>query len=152
VFYLSRKKKTMLIALLAAAAVVSGAVILIVNESHSYNKPLKSNWGIELPKGCKILYEKSEDGGIFGDGDRYHVLSWTDGRGDEILWEAFDSKLMRGSYQRAGEIMDNLKVPAEQRPQPEEIDAYYIKSMYDDSMYMLLDRENKKLYLIERFI
>lgn len=124
------------------------------NSFNSYSRVLDANWGIDIPGKCEEEYVNTgEDESFFGDGMRYRILK-VDGEliGDSIEFEPMDSISDR-TREEAANIMDELKVPSNKRPDLSEIDGFYYKCKDDhDVLILLFDKEQSLLYTIEEFI
>ena len=74
------------------------------------------NWELDLPMpGQARLYETDSGPSFHGDGERYHVLEYAgDGRLEQALAE--QATLLPSAENPVTEILDDLSVPADQRP------------------------------------
>lgn len=141
-----RNKK---IILSVTALIITALFFCFLSNSRQYDTILKKNWDITIPASCKIVYKKDEGENIFGDGYRYHVLSYNEVL-SEIQWKTEALNMERGSPS-VKDILEGLNVPDNERPAS--VDKYYMKKKNDmDVVYLLMNEEDRKIYICESFI
>ena len=149
---MNKKKTVVLIVIIIVLAAFAG--VNLWNSFNSYARILNANWGIDIPGKCEEEYVKTgEDESFFGDGDRYRILKvdgeLTDGN---IDFEPMDT-ISDHVAEYAANIMDNLKVPYDRRPDMSEMDGYYYQQKDDNDVLILLyNEEQSLLYVLEEFI
>ena len=160
---MSRSAKIVLIvsvSLLAVIAIVAAAVAALPSVKESFelwdmNRAYKANWGFELVKGTKPLYEAPRESSFFGDGVRYSVFdisgvddakiaySLTHGQSDDF--ERDVASLMSRRADENGGDVDALYA----LHFPDEYD--YRKTVDgDDTLYIVAF--GGRLYIIEDFM
>ena len=149
---MNKKKTVVLIVIIIVLAAFAG--VNLWNSFNSYARILNANWGIDIPGKCEEEYVKTgEDESFFGDGDRYRILK-VDG---ELISGSIDfepaERISDHAMEDAANIMDNLKVPYDKRPDMSEMDGYYYQQKDDNDILILLyDKEQSLLYVLEEFI
>ena len=138
------------------ALVLFGAMIIVgsygfYENLHGYDRPMKYNWGSTLPRGYECIYTKEGEESIFGDGDRYHVLQYDDepNFSEKLVWETSCIK-----SEEIKEILTGLQVESEYIPdlQSSANVKYYHNTKDDDELWMIFNRDQQRLYIIERLI
>jgi len=145
-------KKTKIFGLVLIAAVLLFAAYLYMSDqNNSYSIAVKANWGIGLPYGGKIIYEKELPEVSFnGDGERYRVYRYDDEPAfdEDITWS---DKLAKGN--RLLEIAENMQ--ADYMPDLESgVNRYFHMTGDDDArdkLWIIYDTENMMLYVVEDF-
>ena len=138
-----KKLLTMLAALALCAGVLAGCAGL-----GGYGGVLKANWGLTLPK-AKQVYEADSGASFQGDGWRYHVFSCD--AAELAAWQAPVGESLR---EKGMEWLDQIAVPAEQRPDWEKC-AFCLRTDPEDSrdqLLLLWDTEAGQLYVLEQFM
>lgn len=117
-----------------------------------YTLALAANWDLALPKSDGCVYESDSGPSFHGDGERYHVLkypaytaletavSWAEAPGETALAEI-------------GVILDDLDIPPEERPAPEDC-RWFTKPHPTDSrnrLHLLRNVSASRLYILESF-
>ena len=140
--------------------IIAFFVILIVGGflfsllDHTYTSTIKLNWSINLPKPSNQIYSiDNSHESWFGDGERYHVLTYHDSK--KII-KSLDWK--NGRYPLAEtevlRILGNLEVPTANLPDFQKPYIYYIKREQNVSstIYLIYFPDTKTLYVIETII
>ncbi len=125
---------------------------LVWNRMTDYSSVLEANWDFALPKDARYteVYEAHAESGWMGDGVRYHVFSY---ESEEPMMRLLaDGHLLPAeSSTPADVLLDELSVPAEERPAYDACTIRYRKEADNDTLYLLLDRERNRLYIVESF-
>ena len=154
------KKTTVLIILiisiLIAAITVCGPQIW--HDINSYSFALKANWNIALPHKaeCREIFRKNHEPSFHGDGIRYHVFSY---QKEDVLdhWVSWQEEERTTKYyetysESAEAWLDDISVPAEQRPRYEG-SLYWYGAKDDNSEILIIrNREEQRLYIVESFL
>ena len=115
----------------------------------------KENWGIELPKGMKEVFQAKTDMGFHGDVTRYTVFSVeeTNTFFDEFnntknlnIEESFCKYLNGEGILYSSDI---LEIPSQQLPNWEHSYTWKYIEKDNDCMYMIFDKETKQLFILE---
>lgn len=126
---------------------------LVWNRMTDYSVALEANWGIELPSGARYteVYETASEASFQGDGVRYHVFVYEhEGYMAELLAE--ENLLPADSSTPADVLLDELSVPEEERPAYDACVSRYMKQSDNDTIYLFLDKQRNKLYIVESFM
>ena len=124
--------------LLALPVLLVLAVLMLFRGSEDYTRVVNLNWELDLPASQGCLYETDSGASFRGDGERYHILEYAgDGRLEQALAE--QATPLPSAENPVTEILDDLSVPADQRPDfadcggPEDlyIDVAYTGSLED---------------------
>lgn len=144
-----RTKKKIILSVIVLIITALFFCYILLSNLWQYDTILKKNWDITIPASCKIVYEKDEGESIFGDGYRYHVLSYNEAL-SEIQWKTEALNMERGSPS-VNDILEGLNVPANERPAS--VDKFYMKKKNDmEVVYLLMNEEDRKIYICESFI
>lgn len=138
--------------LLAGPVMLILLTLSILRFDSDYTASVNINWDLDLPASEDCLYETDSGASFHGDGLRYHVLAY--GAGDDI--EAALSQQaspLTAPPGTAAEIMEELAVPTEERPDMETCRWYTSAHPTDDRnrLYLGLDADGLTLYVIESF-
>ena len=131
------------------------AVLLAVSflqTAGDYMRTVNLNWELDLPTSQGCLYETDSGASFHGDGERYHILEYAgDGRLEQALAE--QATPLPSAENPVTEILDDLSVPADQRPDFSDcrwFTAFRSEDARDD-LYLLLNSAGTRLYVIESF-
>jgi hypothetical protein len=128
-------------------------VFLAISFYIKFNKPyteiINLNWSIILPKDYKVIYSADSGPSFNGDGERYHIFEYKNEENvdNSLKWKSekndnFELKIK--------EILDNLNVSNESRPDFQSKYKYYSQMKEDNSeIYLIFMADTKKLYVIE---
>lgn len=134
----------------ALAAGACGAALLVFAGWHfftDYSYTLNANWGFSLPAGTAQVYQQDSGASFHGDGLRYHVFTCREAPDSLPDGQAADSGF---AARLAEEWLDQLDVPAAQRPDYSRCQAEYrTRNGGADQLLAFLDGE--RLYLLESF-
>ena len=139
-----------------AVGIFCGLIFLtgtfVWNRMTDYSSVLEANWDIALPKDARYteVYEAHSEAGWMGDGVRYHVFSYKNGEAMTLLL-ADERLLPADSGTPADVLLDEISVPAEERPAYDACTIRYRKQADNDTLYLLLDSERNRLYIVESF-
>ena len=132
------------------------AVLLAVSflqTAGDYMRTVNLNWELDLPASQGCLYETDSGASFHGDGERYHVLEYAgDGRLEQALAE--QATPLPSAENPVTEILDDLSVPADQRPDFDDCRCFAISDPVDDRDrgYLLLSQDGTRLYVVECFL
>ncbi len=149
------KKK--IITAISAIALLAVAIFGCYS-SHSYLETIEKNWGIALPEEAVLneIYSKQTEPTFNGDGVRYHVFSCENAEEIEKIfqWESTQkATIFADSFESAAMYwLDEIGVPAEERPSFENC-RYYYQSQNDNSEIVIFwDSGLNRLYVAESFL
>lgn len=116
-----------------------------------YTTTIKSNWSINLPIPAKQIYSIDNLGdGWFGEGEKYHVLTYHDSNKiiKSLEWKSGRYPLVETEVLQ---ILENLEVPAANLPDFQKTYLYYIKRDQSEgsTIYLIYFADIKTLYVIE---
>ena len=132
------------------------AVLLAVSflqTAGDYMRTVNLNWELDLPTSQGCLYETDSGASFHGDGERYHVLEYAgDGRLEQALAE--QATPLPSAENPVTEILDNLSVPADQRPDFADCGVFTADHPSDDRnrLYLLVNSAGTRLYVVEFFL
>lgn len=136
-------------------AVAGGAVLLLIGvltwHDFGYAGVVKVNWGLELPRGYREVYEADSGPSFTGDGWRYHVLEY---RNSDVLEDAAPWGEPDGTVVRKAEAwLTELEVPVEEWGDFETGLLWYTRDLAGgDEMILLWERDTGRLYIMESFL
>lgn len=150
-----KSKKKKLISVIAVVIVVFLAAGLPIIQRaagrNSYLKVIRNNWGLSLPAGCLEVYEVDSGPSFHGDGERYHVFEYREGK--EVPAWRNAGELQEADRELITEILDGLDGKKEWYPDFGSVTDVKKDKKQDGSwVYFLFDGEAGRLYVIERFI
>lgn len=124
------------------------AICISIIQHSSYANVIKTNWNIDIPQYYTEIYHFSPQS-FHGDGTRYSVLQY-----DQDISSSFDFKPITSSYK---DIVYHLIGQTEQvTPKDMYPSCYnqliYIQEKESDTLYIIYDSNDFKLYVIEEFI
>lgn len=132
------------------AAGACGMALLVFAGWHfliNYSYTLNANWGFSLPAGTAQVYRQDSGASFHGDGLRYHVFTCREGPDGLLDGQATSS----GSAAQLAEAwLDQLEVPAAQRPDYSQCQAGY-RTQNGGADQLLAFWDGEKLYLLESF-
>jgi|GEM_PF-1862362 len=129
--------------------IIGGFIFAAMNRK--YTTMIKSNWSISLPVSSKQIYSIDNIGdGWFGEGEKYHVLTYHDSTKiiKSLEWKS-------GRYPLAEteilQILESLEVSAANLPDFQKTYLYYIKREPSEgsTIYLIYFADIKTLYVIE---
>lgn len=132
------------------------AVLLAVSflqTAGDYMRTVNLNWELDLPTSQGCLYETDSGASFHGDGGRYHVLEYAgDGRLEQALAE--QATPLPSAENPVTEILDDLSVPADQRPDFADCGVFTADHPSDDRnrLYLLVNSAGTRLYVVEFFL
>lgn len=132
------------------------AVLLAVSflqTAGDYMRTVNLNWELDLPTSQGCLYETDSGASFHGDGERYHVLEYAgDGRLEQALAE--QATPLPSAENPVSEILDDLSVPADQRPDFADCGVFTADHPSDDRnrLYLLVNSAGTRLYVVEFFL
>lgn len=132
------------------------AVLLAVSflqTAGDYMRTVNLNWELDLPASQGCLYETDSGASFHGDGERYHVLEYAgDGRLEQALAE--QATPPPSAENPVTEILDDLSVPADQRPDFADGGVFTADHPSDDRnrLYLLVNSAGTRLYVVEFFL
>lgn len=132
------------------------AVLLAVSflqTAGDYMRTVNLNWELDLPASQGCLYETDSGASFHGDGERYHVLEYAgDGRLEQALAE--QATPLPSAENPVSEILDDLSVPADQRPDFADCGVFTADHPSDDRnrLYLLVNSAGTRLYVVEFFL
>ena len=132
------------------------AVLLAVSflqTAGDYMRTVNLNWELDLPASQGCLYETDSGASFHGDGERYHVLEYAgDGRLEQALAE--QATPLPSAENPVTEILDDLSVPADQRPDFADCGVFTADHPSDDRnrLYLLVNSAGTRLYVVEFFL
>lgn len=132
------------------------AVLLAVSflqTAGDYMRTVNLNWELDLPTSQGCLYETDSGASFHGDGERYHVLEYAgDGRLEQALAE--QATPLPSAENPVTEILDDLSVPADQRPGFADCGVFTADHPSDDRnrLYLLVNSAGTRLYVVEFFL
>lgn len=132
------------------------AVLLAVSflqTAGDYMLTVNLNWELDLPASQGCLYETDSGASFHGDGERYHVLEYAgDGRLEQALAE--QATPLPSAENPVTEILDDLSVPADQRPDFADCGVFTADHPSDDRnrLYLLVNSAGTRLYVVEFFL
>ena len=144
------------ILLSTTAAIWLWAVLLAVSflqTAGDYMRTVNLNWELDLPASQGCLYETDSGASFHGDGDRYHVLEYAgDGRLEQALAE--QATPLPSAENPVTEILDDLSVPADQRPDFADCGVFTADHPSDDRnrLYLLVNSAGTRLYVVQFFL
>lgn len=135
---------------LMLVALLAGYIMFFTDDG--YIDVIKRNWGICIPGEYTTEYQKEESRSVFGDGDRYYVLS---SKTSDIETETTEESLSDMEPTRRDDIVEdilrNLEIPDEKMPR-NVYKCFRMEKNTSDCIYILINKKEGKLYTIERFI
>ena len=154
------KKKILLPAGIALAALAVLAAIALLpflsmlmgsgGAAGSYAQVVNLNWELDLPAEATRLYETDSGPSFHGDGERYHVLSYS-----SSPEAALEQQTVRLAVfpEEAAELLERLEVPEAQRPDLADCRWFTAEDPDDvrNRLYLGLDGGSLTLYVIESF-
>ena len=132
------------------------AVLLAVSflqTAGDYMRTVNLNWELDLPASQGCLYETDSGASFRGDGERYHILEYAgDGRLEQALAE--QATPLPSAENPVTEILDDLSVPADQRPDFVDCGVFTADHPSDDRnrLYLLVNSAGTRLYVVEFFL
>ena len=132
------------------------AVLLAVSflqTAGDYMRTVNLNWELDLPASQGCLYETDSGACFHGDGERYHILEYAgDGRLEQALAE--QATPLPSAENPVTEILDDLSVPADQRPDFADCGVFTADHPSDDRnrLYLLVNSAGTRLYVVEFFL
>ncbi len=132
------------------------AVLLAVSflqTAGDYMRTVNLNWELDLPTSQGCLYETDSGASFHGDGERYHILEYAgDGRLEQALAE--QATPLPSAENPVTEILDDLSVPADQRPDFADCGIFTADHPSDDRnrLYLLVNSAGTRLYVVEFFL
>lgn len=148
----------LLIALCLAGLVMGLAairpILTAVLHPGEYTATVTLNWGLSLPESGGCVYEADSGSSFHGDGERYHVLSYPPGSTVETALSWQDAPLGDAPAAEITRLMDDLSIPEEERPDPDQC-RWYTATDPDDPrncLYLLLSALGTRLYILESFL
>lgn len=151
---MKNKKKKLISVIAVVIAVVLAAGLPMIQRAagrNSYLKVIRNNWGLSLPAGCVEVYEIDSGPSFHGDGERYHVFEYREGK-EVPVWGNAEG-LQDADRKRIVEILDGLDGKKEWYPDFESVtDMGKDKKQDGSCVYFLFDGEAARLYVVERFI
>lgn len=132
------------------------AVLLAVSflqTAGDYMRTVNLNWELDLPASQGCLYETDSGASFHGDGERYHILEYAgDGRLEQALAE--QATPLPSAENPVTEILDDLSVPADQRPDFADCGIFTADHPSDDRnrLYLLVNSAGTRLYVVEFFL
>lgn len=132
------------------------AVLLAVSflqTAGDYMRTVNLNWELDLPASQGCLYETDSGSSFHGDGERYHILEYAgDGRLEQALAE--QATPLPSAENPVTEILDDLSVPADQRPDFADCGVFTADHPSDDRnrLYLLVNSAGTRLYVVEFFL
>lgn len=118
-----------------------------------YTSILALNWDLSLPSGSQSVYETDSGASFHGDGTRYHVLDYPESSTLETVLSWQDAPPAENLEAEMTQLLDNLSVPQEERPDMTRC-RWYSATDPDDSrncLYLLLSPSGTRLYIMEFF-
>ena len=142
-----------LAAVLALLVITAWPVLSSLLHPGDYTATVALNWGLSLPSGSQCVYEADSGSSFHGDGERYHVLEYAgDGRLEQALAE--QATPLPSAENPVTEILDDLSVPADQRPDFADCGVFTADHPSDDRnrLYLLVNSAGTRLYVVEFFL
>lgn len=144
------KKKYLIIVLIIIYFFILGNLETI--KSSNYAKGMNENWGLDLPRGYTIIYNKNSTPTSFlGDGERYHILEYDRSKNlsSQLTW--IDTT---NNYDKSKifDILKSIKVPKKYYPDLDEPYKLYKLSKSNSKLYIIWDINHNKLYIIENIL
>ena len=139
--------------LLALPVLLVLAVLMLFRGSEDYTRVVNLNWELDLPASQGCLYETDSGASFHGDGERYHILEYAgDGRLEQALAE--QATPLPSAENPVTEILDDLSVPADQRPDFADCGVFTADHPSDDRnrLYLLVNSAGTRLYVVEFFL
>lgn len=122
-----------------------------ISERNSYLRIIQANWQVDLPYGCRQLYEIDSGKSFHGDGERYHVFRYEESKEQPVLEDG--NLLSEASKGRVIAILESLRADKDWYPYFEKVTGKRIYRKQDGSfMYLLYEEEERKLYVVEYFL
>lgn len=128
-------------------------ILTAVLHPGEYTATVTLNWGLSLPESSGCVYEADSGSSFHGDGERYHVLSYPSDSTIETAVSWQDAPLEDAPAAEITQLMDNLSIPEEERPDPAQC-RWYTATDPDDPrnhLYLLLSASGTLLYILESF-
>lgn len=128
-------------------------ILTAVLHPEEYTATFTLNWGLSLPESSGCVYEADSGPSFHGDGKRYHVLSYPSGSTIETAVSWQDAPLEDAPAEEITQLMDNLSIPEEERPDLAQC-RWYTATASDDPrncLYLLLSASGTQLYILESF-
>ena len=139
--------------LLALPVLLVLAVLMLFRGSEDYTRVVNLNWELDLPASQGCLFETDSGASFHGDGERYHILEYAgDGRLEQALAE--QATPLPSAENPVTEILDDLSVPADQRPDFADCGVFTADHPSDDRnrLYLLVNSAGTRLYVVEFFL
>lgn len=140
---MKNKKKKLISVIAVVIAVVLAAGLPMIQRAagrNSYLKVIRNNWGLSLPAGCVEVYEIDSGPSFHGDGERYHVFKYREGK-EVPVWGNAEG-LRDADRKRIVEILDGLDGKKEWYPDFESVtDMGKDKKQDGSCVYFLFDGE-----------
>ena len=130
------------------AAVLFPVLDIAWNMTAGYGDAVYRNWEVELPGGYQQVYAVDDGPSFNGDGMRYHVLYYPAGVDLEDLLDWTED----GDTGGAVEVLDELDVPASERPDLSQCLLWYARQEDRSRIWLLWDREAATVYIVEFFL
>ncbi len=149
----SKKKKLISVTALVIAVILAAGLPMLqwAAGRNSYLKVIRNNWGISLPAGCLEIHEADSGPSFHGDGERYHVFEYWEGK--EVPVWGNTGELQEADRELITGILDRLDGKKEWYPDFGAVTDVKKEKKQDGScVYFLFDKEAARLYVVERFI
>ena len=130
------------------AAVLLPTLGLVRCTTTGYGDTVYRNWEVALPGGYQQVYSVDDGPSFNGDGMRYHVLYYPAGVDLEDLLDWTED----GDTGGAVEVLDELDVPASERPDLSQCLLWYARQEDRSRIWLLWDREAATVYIVEFFL
>lgn len=150
------KRKKIILGCIIIIIVLVGIGSFLSSLIFPYTTCIRLNWNIKLPFSLRSVYEKQEDGGILGDGIRYHIFSGQKKKvlGNVVQWSDLGEYDMEEVENEMSELLVQLKVPEKWYPDFSRKYFFYSTRAKDDNrniIYLLYDKRNGRVYVLESF-
>ncbi|WP_297713097.1 hypothetical protein [Clostridium sp.] len=122
--------------------------VIITKEQKRYFHAINMNWNLDLPRNYEEIYYKDSGPSFNGDGERYSIFKYENLEeiNDVIDWQDKNNSIEINMVR----ILKKLKVPEENYPNYNSNFKYYYCMKEDNSkIYMILDINLNKIYIVE---
>ena len=146
-----KKNAKKICGIVLAVCLIIGFIYVQFDSLISYANVVEANWNIRLPFECEDVYGVDEGPSFHGDGFRYNVLGCDEAVKMSEVEVLPISTMPEGYKYKIKEIVETLKVPQEHLPQDIET-FYYENKDGSDELFILIDSDKTKIYVVESFI
>ncbi len=153
-----KKKIVISLSVIIIAFTMLAGGFALWNSLTDYGHIIMLNWNLILPSesGYSEVYSKDSGASFHGDGIRYHVFGYEeeDAIDEMVEWQSTEGRArFQETYAEAvTDWLDSIAVPEAERPDYAECSFWYQNKYGGDEMIVMLDRNQKKLYVAEYFL